>query len=74
MSEMPYLCLALEELPDDPGWLQRQPVPVIAMGEGSTHNADVVTADVGDLTLLRDNIARTPVAAMILVQVLRAVE
>lgn len=74
MNDTPYLCIATRELPSEPGWLEAQPFPVIAVGEGSAANADVVIADESELTSLLPTIERCPVAAMTLVQVLRAVE
>ena len=74
MNDTPCIFLPLEELPEDPGWLQRQHCPVIALGEGSPTNADVVIADRPELDPLLATIERTPIAAMTLVQVLRIVE
>ncbi len=76
-TDRPYLCLPVDELPADPGWLLEQPRPIIAIGEaGAPHarNADVLLADDGELPALAANIERTPIAAMTLVQVLRGVE
>ncbi|MFT5483533.1 MAG: enoyl-CoA hydratase [Halieaceae bacterium] len=75
MSDAYRLFLDPQEVPDEPGWLQRQPMPVLAMGEGGhSQNADVVLQETADIDLLRSRIERNPVAAMTLVQVLRAVE
>lgn len=74
MSTDPYLCIPLEELPAEDGWLLRQPCPVIAVGEGEASNADVIVANSRDADSLVASIARTPIAAMTLVQVLRTVE
>ncbi len=75
MSEVYCLFLDPEDIPDDAAWLLRQPAPVVAVGEeGCTDNADLVAADATDIDLLRARIERNPVAAMTLVQVLRAVE
>ncbi|MFZ4689812.1 MAG: enoyl-CoA hydratase/isomerase family protein, partial [Polymorphobacter sp.] len=55
-------------------WLRRLPCPVIATGAATpeqAHGCDVITAD--PAPLLR-NIARWPIAAMVLVQHLRAAE
>lgn len=76
-SDAPYLCLPIEELPDNAGWLFDQPRPVIALGEPGERaapNADIVLADERELTTLTANIERAPVAAMTLVQVLRCIE
>lgn len=74
MNDLPYLCLPVAEIPAAPDWLQRQPRPVIALGEGDVINADVVVAGKSDLAPLVTSIERTPITAMTLVQVLRAVE
>ncbi len=74
MTETPCIVLPIDELPEDPGWLQRQPCPVIALGESSPPNADVVIAGRAELDPLMATIERTPIAAMTLVQVLRIVE
>jgi len=70
----PYLCLPLQEIPADRGWLQRQPHPVIAVGEGATPNADVIVGDDRGAAPLLAGIERNPLAALSLVQVLRCVE
>jgi enoyl-CoA hydratase/carnithine racemase len=75
--DTPYLCLPSKDLPGDADWLQRQPRPVIALGEPGeppAHNADVVLEDERELPALIANIERNPIAAMTLVQVLRCVE
>jgi enoyl-CoA hydratase len=74
MNDVNCLFIDLEDLSDEVGWLQRQPVPVVAIGEGSTENADIVTANYRDISQLRDRIERNPHAAMSLMQVLRVVE
>jgi enoyl-CoA hydratase len=74
LTDTPCIALPIEKLPEDPDWLERQPCPVLAVGEGNAPNADVVVADTRELEPLMVNIARTPVAAMTLVQVLRIVE
>lgn len=74
MNDAGYLCLPVEQVPDEPGWLARQPRPVIAIGRGAAENADVVLADEAGLGPLQRNMERCPQAAMTLVQVLRAVE
>jgi enoyl-CoA hydratase len=74
MTEAPYICLPADELPPEPEWLHRQPCPVIAVGGEGAPSADVMVADEGELDVLVTAIERTPVAAMTLVQVLRAVE
>ncbi len=74
MPEPRYLCLPLEQLPTDPDWLVEQACPVIGLGQGTSSNADVVVADRHQADLLLAGIERSPIAAMTLVQVLRAVE
>lgn len=84
MSTARYLCLPLEELPTEAGWLQRQPCPVIALGEIAAGdaagagveavNADVVVAAEPEARQLIANVERAPVAAMTLAQVLRCVD
>lgn len=74
MRFAPFLCLPLDELPQQDGWLSCQPCPVIALGEGVTLNADVIVATESESAALVNQIERTPIAAMTLVQVLRCVE
>jgi len=69
-----YKLVALGELPSGEGWLSSQPYPVIAYGEGATFNADVVVADQSAARVLINTIEHAPIAAMTLVQVLRATE
>lgn len=69
-----FLILPVEALPADPDWLQAQPRPVIAVGEGLPANADAVVAGDAELPPLLRNIERAPRAALALVQVLRAAE
>ncbi|TXS95845.1 enoyl-CoA hydratase/isomerase family protein [Parahaliea maris] len=74
LSSPPFACLDIEDLPADPQWLHQQPHPVIALGESSHANADIVIADDAELQLLAARIEQHPLAALTLVQVLRAVE
>ncbi|MFA5938115.1 MAG: enoyl-CoA hydratase/isomerase family protein [Sinimarinibacterium sp.] len=55
-------------------WLRSLPVPVIAIGEedGATDGCDAVVATLGEAGMLRERIARTPIAAAVLVRLLRA--
>ena len=73
MRDAPYLICPIQELPEEDGWLLRQSLPVIALGEGVAVNADVVIADEVELGAVLENITRVPIAAMTLVQVLRVV-
>ncbi|MCY4425938.1 MAG: enoyl-CoA hydratase/isomerase family protein [Halieaceae bacterium] len=74
MNPSAYICLPVEEVPEEESWLCNQSLPVLAWGDGETHNADVAVTDRGELSLLIAQIERTPIAAMTLVQVLRTVE
>lgn len=74
MNDTPYLLLSVNEVPSDSAWFLRQSKPVIAIGERTTVNADVVLANENELGDLTARIKNTPQAAMMLVQVLRAVE
>ncbi|MGI9292415.1 MAG: enoyl-CoA hydratase/isomerase family protein [Pseudomonadales bacterium] len=79
MPRPSYLCLPIDNIPSEEGWLLQQSVPVIAVGdsavsESSAGNADMIVASMHDTELLVANIERTPLAAMVLVQVLRAVD
>jgi enoyl-CoA hydratase len=65
------LIIPLEQLPDDNGWLMRQTVPVIAYGDGSAVNADLIVADEAAAISIESRIAKWPQAALVLVQVLR---
>lgn len=69
-----YICLPVEEVPAQPNWLEEQPCPVIAVGEGTVRNADVVVPSEKDALSLIKNIENFPLAAMTFVQVLRCVE
>lgn len=71
---MMCLCLPVEELPQDSAWLAGQSQPVLAWGKGEAVNADVLVSEREALLPLLDNIERTPIAALTLVQVLRCVE
>lgn len=68
------LVMKLQELPDDPLWLGRQPCPVIAYGAGETRAADVVVADLEAARALEKRVQGSPITAMTLVQVLRSTE
>ena len=69
----------LNQIPDEKGWLQRQPGPVIACGNTAVDdavaaNADVLVCSERDAGNLQRQIDRAPHAALVLAQVLRAVE
>ncbi len=68
------LIAPIDELPDDRDWLDAQPYPVIAWGDGETVAADVVVADPAAAQALEKRIHSWPIAAMTLVQVLRSTE
>lgn len=65
------LILPIEQLPSDGGWLMRQTLPVIAYGDGSAVNADVIVGDEAAAKSIEARIAKWPQAALVLVQVLR---
>ncbi len=59
------------------GWLRGLPCPVIAIGPATPAQArgcDVIISDSSELARLLASIARTPIAAMVLVQLLRATQ
>jgi enoyl-CoA hydratase len=68
------LIIPLEQVPSDDGWLMRQIVPVIAYGDGSAFNADVIVADEAAAISIAARIEKWPQASMVLVQVLRVNE
>ena len=70
----PYQLLNLQSLPDDSEWLRAQAGPVIAFGDGCHDNADVIVTDEAAARPLVATIDRAPHAALMLVQVLRAIE
>ena len=65
------MILALDQIPDEAGWLMRQTVPVIAYGDGASVNADVIVADIDAASAIEARVASWPQAALVLVQVLR---
>lgn len=71
---MRYALYPVEEVPAAAGWLQGQPHPVIAHGDAACPAADVVVPDAAAAEPLLAAIERQPDAAMVLVQLLRAVE
>ena len=84
----PYVLLRLERSAAgqvgeaDPAmvrWLRRQPCPVIAIAEAGAHEdlqraCDVVVTEPADLEAVLRNVRASPLAAMMLVQVLRVTE
>lgn len=75
-SERPLLAFALDGAPADlAGWLRTLPCPVIGIGEGSLGpSCDVVLDGLAELAPITRNVAAAPIAAMVLVQHLRASE
>jgi Enoyl-CoA hydratase/isomerase len=73
-SDYPYLAVDLEG--SDPGlgaWLQNLPCPVVGIGQGAlAPSCDVVIRDPKALAGIARNIAAAPIAAMVLIQHLRA--
>jgi hypothetical protein len=86
--EGPYLLLRLARREPELGvgeaarltrWLRARPSPVIALAEPGAHESlqqacDVVVEDVAQLGAVLDNVRHSPLAAMVLVQVLRSTE
>lgn len=72
-SERPFLALDLAGAPADLAhWIGQLPCPVIGVGAGPLAGAcDVVLEDGRELPRLAANIAAAPLAAMVLVQLLR---
>ena len=71
-----YIAVDLAEPVDDPTvlrWLARQPIPIIGVG-GASDAVDVLVDTEQELARAVANIKRAPVAAGVLVQVLRAGE
>jgi len=66
--------VSIEQLPADANWLHVQPLPIIAYGKGQSSNADVIVESREAAEVLAQRIERTPIAALTLVQVLRAAE
>jgi enoyl-CoA hydratase len=69
----------IDDLPRDPLWLVHQSCPVIAYGEAcddglGPESADVVVADRAAAEAIAERVAKWPIAAMTLVQVLRSTE
>lgn len=75
MSKQKAIILKQGDLPDDPLWLSSQPCPVIAYGpKQEAPGADVVVSDLAAAQALEQRVQASPIAAMTLVQVLRATE
>ncbi|HVN42252.1 MAG TPA: enoyl-CoA hydratase/isomerase family protein [Steroidobacteraceae bacterium] len=87
-GEAPYVVVYLDAASPRPGakeeaaivgWLRRQSGPVMAVAEGGAHErlqqaCDLSVDNAATLGPLIENIRRSPLAAMVLVQVLRATE
>ena len=75
-SENPYIAFHLEGSQSGlSSWLQDLPCPIIGIGKGSLSQAcDVVLPNEKKLQMLDKNITHAPLAAMVLVQHLRASE
>lgn len=73
VTETAFTVLPLESVPRETGWLFAQPVPVIAVGQGETDNADIIVAE-DDIETVQAAIASSPLAAAALVHVLRVAE
>ncbi|TDG11303.1 enoyl-CoA hydratase/isomerase family protein [Seongchinamella unica] len=72
--QLPYLLKVAGDCLGDDDWLAKQPCPVIAIGSGVDRQADVVLPDESAAAALIAAIENSPTAALVLVQVLRAVE
>jgi enoyl-CoA hydratase len=75
-STRPYVAVELEGTDPALGaWLQSLPCPVIGIGQGALSAAcDVVLGERGALAAIARNVSASPLAAMVLVQHLRAGE
>lgn len=74
MTERNYLTLSIDKIPPEDDWLLSQPRPVVAIGAGTTPNADVVVENERDLQRVTQWIQRRPLASLVLVQVLRSIQ
>ncbi|GAB5453504.1 MAG: enoyl-CoA hydratase/isomerase family protein [Halioglobus sp.] len=71
----PVLLLPATEVPEDLSWLAAQTRPVVAYGEGvSVIAADTVVHDLAAAEQLARRVSAAPLAALVLVQVLRSTE
>ncbi len=75
-SERPYLAIDLTDIDADIAhWLSDLPCPIIGVGAGPlASSCDLLLPDAREIPLLARNITKAPIAAMILVQHLRASE
>ena len=75
-TDTPCLCIDLTDCGDNSRqFIQDSPCPVIGVGHGALENAcDVVLPDDKSLSRIVTNISKAPIAAMTLVQLLRASE
>ena len=80
-SPTPYIALDTrggidgKQLSQVANWCQRQPLPIVTIGEvlpGILDIADIVVADDGELALVAAAIEQNPAASAVLVQVLRS--
>lgn len=75
-TDTPALCITATAItPRAAAWLQALPCPVIAIGTATPaqlRGCDVILPDLPSARPLLTNISRTPIAAMVLVQHLRA--
>ncbi|MES0872567.1 enoyl-CoA hydratase/isomerase family protein [Sinimarinibacterium thermocellulolyticum] len=78
LAETPYLLCDARGLDGDIAlteWLRTRPCPVIAVSpEASAHACDVVAGSERELRAITASIRRAPLAATVLVQVLRTIE
>lgn len=77
LADTPYLLCDPRGLDEDDAlaqWLRSRPCPVIAVGEEGARVCDVHARSARELAAITASIRRTPLAATILVQVLRASE
>lgn len=88
LAGRPYLLVRIGDSGRTPGaqdvadigrWLRAQPCPVLGIADAGAHellqrSCDLVSADEAALDAAMDNIRHSPLAAMVLVQVLRVTE
>lgn len=78
LAPTPYLLCEPHGLADDVtliDWLRTRPCPVVAVGtDAAAQICDVVAANARELDAITTSIRRTPLAATVLVQLLRTIE